>query len=94
MDPYKVIKRPVYTEKSHAGIEFLETYTFDVAEDATKPDIREAVETLWGVKVADVRTMNVRGKRRRYRLRHIGMTRTWKKAIVRLAAGHAIDALK
>ncbi len=94
MDPYDVIKRPVYTEKAHAAVESTETYLFDVAPEATKYDIRNAVETLWNVRVAAVRTMNVRGKPKRYRWRQWGLTRNWKKAIVRLAEGQAIDALK
>lgn len=94
MDAYQVIKRPVYTEKSHEYIEENNTYSFDVHPDATKYDIREAVESLWGVRVRSVRTMNVRGKPKRYRWRHIGFTRSWKKAFVRLAEGQAIDALR
>ena len=94
METYSVIKRPVVTEKTHIGVEEKATYVFEVAPEATKDDIRAAVEEIWQVKVADVRTMNVPGKPKRYRFRHKGYTRSWKKAMVRLAEGQAIDELK
>jgi large subunit ribosomal protein L23 len=94
MDAYAVVKRPVITEKSHFAMEEDNTYTFDVAMEATKEEIREAVEALWGVQVTSVRTAVIRGKRKRYRWRHVGFTRNWKKAMVRLAEGQAIDELR
>lgn len=94
MDPYAVIKRPVVTEKGHGHVEDQNTYVFEVSDDATKRDVREAVEAIWGVKVKNVRTMNVHGKPKRYRYQKVGYTRFWKKAYVRLVAGEAIDALK
>ncbi len=94
MDPYAVIKKPVYTEKCHQYIEENNTYTFDVDENATKFDIREAVEKLWEVNVSSVRVMNVRGKPKSYRYVKHGLTKMWKKAFVRLAEGQAIDDLK
>ena len=99
-DPYKVVFRPVVTEKSHrltreerggtpeAGT--LNQYTFEVAAEASKGQIRSAVEELFGVKVEKVNTMKVRGKIRRVR-RQTGRTRSWKKAVVTLAAGNSID---
>lgn len=94
MDAYNVIKRPVVTEKCHTYIEENNTYVFDVAKEATKHDIRSAVEDIWGVNVKDIRTMNVSGKPKRYRYRTPGRTRSWKKAMIRLAEGQAIEELK
>ena len=93
MDPYAILRRPVNTEKGHEFVESNNTYVFEVADEATKLDIRAAVEAIWGVKVVDVRTSNVKGKPKRYRYK-MGHTRTWKKALVRVAANQAIDALK
>lgn len=93
MDPYAVIRRPVNTEKGHGSIETHNTYVFEIASDATKIDVREAVEQIWGVKVIDVRTSTVNGKPKRYRQK-MGYTKTWRKALVRIAADQAIDALK
>ena len=100
VDPYKVIIRPVVTEKSHrlvhegrggsAGEERLNQYTFEVAPDATKGQIKTAVEELFDVKVKSVNTLKVRGKLRRVR-RQSGRTRSWKKAVVTLAAGSTIE---
>lgn len=94
MDAYAVVKRPVITEKCHTYIEENNTYVFDVAKEATKVDILNAVEAIWDVKVKDVRTMNVSGKPKRYRYRFPGQTRSWKKAMVRLAEDQAIEELK
>jgi large subunit ribosomal protein L23 len=94
MDAYAVIKAPVVTEKGHMCIEDENTYVFDVAKEAGKGDIKDAIEKIWGVSVENVRTMNVTGKPKRYRFRHKGYTRSWKKAMVRLAEGQAIDELK
>jgi large subunit ribosomal protein L23 len=88
-DPRTLILRPVVTERttdaSEAGI-----YTFIVAKDANKVEIRQAIESLFGVKVAGVRTMNYRGKWRRVG-RSIGRRPAYKKAVVQLAAGERID---
>ncbi|HKM54438.1 MAG TPA: 50S ribosomal protein L23, partial [Isosphaeraceae bacterium] len=65
-------------------------YTFEVNPLATKTEIKGAVETLFNVKVLDVRTQNRRGKVRRYRLK-VGRMRNWKKAIVSLHEEHRID---
>ena len=79
-DPRDVILRPVVSEKSYALTE-TGAYTFKVHPDASKPEIKLAVEALFSVKVADVRTQNRRGKARRHRLK-VGRMRNWKKAIV------------
>ncbi len=77
-----VIVRPLITEKSMAEIEG-KRYVFEVASDATKADIATAVETMFGVKVASVNTINMKKKPKRLGV-HMGYTSEWKKAIVTL----------
>ena len=77
-----LIIRPIITEKSMSGIG-AKKYTFKVAENATKIDIAKAVEELFGVKVAKVNTLHVRGHLRRQG-RTQGYTPSWKKAVVTL----------
>lgn len=79
-----IILRPIITENSMDGIADRK-YTFEVAKDANKIKIAQAVETLFGVKVAKVNTINVNGKLRRYG-RFEGFTASKKKAIVTLTA--------
>ena len=79
-----IILRPVITEKSMDGIS-AKRYTFEVAVDATKPEIASAVEELFGVKVAKVNTINMKKKPKRMGY-HFGYTAEWKKAIVTLDA--------
>ncbi len=86
---YEVLRRPVITEKAtmlseHNQVAFL------VALDATKPEIKAAVEDLFKVKVKAVNTLRQKGKRRRFRGR-LGQRSDAKKAIVTLAEGHSID---
>lgn len=78
----EIILAPVITEESMMGIAD-KKYAFKVAKDATKVDIKKAVEQLFGVKVAKVNTMNVKGHLRRYG-RFEGYTSSWKKALVTL----------
>ena len=80
----EIILAPVITEESMMG-PAAKKYTFKVAKDATKVDIAKAVETLFGVQVEKVNTMNVRGQMRRYG-RFEGYKASWKKAIVTLTA--------
>ena len=80
----EIILAPVITEESMMGTAD-KKYTFKVAKDATKVDIAKAVETLFGVQVEKVNTMNVRGQLRRYG-RFEGYKASWKKAIVTLTA--------
>lgn len=75
-----IIVRPVITEKSSFAISEGK-YTFEVSKKATKIDIRNAVEKLFGVKVVSVSTINVKGKPKRQGV-HSGKTSDWKKAIV------------
>lgn len=77
-----IILRPIITENSMDGIADLK-YTFEVAKDANKVEIKKAVEELFDVKVAKVNTINVDGKLRRYG-RYEGYTASRKKAIVTL----------
>ncbi len=79
-----VIIRPLITEKSMDGVAD-KVYSFQVAKDATKPEIAAAVEKLFGVKVAAVNTLTVKRKPKRVRYK-IGYTASWKKAIVTLKA--------
>jgi large subunit ribosomal protein L23 len=86
---YQVIVSPVVTEKATRLNEFSQV-TFRVALDATKPEIRAAVEQLFGVKVEAVNTVVIKGKTKRFRGRE-GRRSDWKKAVVRLQAGETID---
>jgi large subunit ribosomal protein L23 len=90
LEPYQVVLRPLITEKATHLSERHNAYTFEVNTNANKTEIKEAVEVLFNVKVADVRTQNRRGKLRRYRLK-VGRMRNWKKAIVALHADYRID---
>jgi len=86
---YDVILSPVITEKSTAVSE-VNQVVFKVRGDATKPEIKKAVETLFGVKVLAVNTLNRKGKVKRFRGIE-GRQKDVKKAIVRLAEGERID---
>jgi large subunit ribosomal protein L23 len=86
-DPHDVIIEPVVSEKSYAAIEE-NIYTFVVAKGASKPEIRNAVERIFGVKVAKVNTLNRQGKRQRNRRSYTyGRRPDTKRAIVTLAEG-------
>jgi large subunit ribosomal protein L23 len=86
-DPRDIIIKPVVSEKSYAAYDG-NVYTFVVAPDANKIEIRKAVEELFATKVASVRTMNRKGKRKRNRTSGAWSSRaTRKRAIVTLAAG-------
>ena len=86
---YGVIKRPVVTEKGVAKKDADRTLCFEVAADANKTEIRHAVEAVFKVKVAEVRTSITSGKLRR-RGRFSGYRSDWKKAWVRLKAGEKV----
>lgn len=89
MTVYDVIRRPLITEKGHTKREEERTLCFEVNADANKIQIKQAVETVFRVKVAEVRTSNVTGKLRR-RGRFSGYASDWKKAYVRLAEGQKV----
>jgi large subunit ribosomal protein L23 len=86
---YDLILGPVITEKSTQASEHNQV-TFKVRQDATKPQVKEAIEGLFGVKVKAVNTLNQKGKVKRFRGRP-GKRNDVKKAIVTLAEGHSID---
>jgi large subunit ribosomal protein L23 len=91
MDSRQLIVRPLHMEKNVNDIRDANTYHFEVDRRATKTQIRHAIEELFpGRKVVDVRTITVRGKKRRTR-RVIGVTKSWKKAIIKLRPGDTID---
>ena len=86
-DPRDVILAPVVSEKSYALIE-QGVYTFKVHPSASKPEIHDAVESIWGVEVLKVNTLNRNGKRKRTRgTNRIGQKPDTKRAIVTLASG-------
>ena len=87
---YRTIVRPLITEKSSAAYQDRGEYTFEVHPDATKPQIRSAIEQLFGVKVTGVWTSNVRGKEKRMG-KTVGHRPNWKKAIVTLRDGDTIE---
>jgi large subunit ribosomal protein L23 len=89
-EPSDVIIRPVVTEASAMLQEERQTYTFIVARDANKLEIRHAVQTLFNVTVQDVRTANYPGKVRRVG-RSTGRKSGYKKALVKLVEGDSID---
>ena len=90
MNTHDVIRRPLVTEKSNIGREEQNLVTFAVDPRANKHDIRRAVEQLFQVKVVAVRTMRMPRKTRRVG-RNMGRKPAWKKAIVKLASGQAIE---
>jgi large subunit ribosomal protein L23 len=90
VNPHDVIRRPLVTEKSNIGREEQNLVTFAVDPRANKHDIRRAVEQLFDVKVLAVRTLRMQGKTRRVG-RFLGRKPAWKKAIVKLAEGQAIE---
>ena len=86
---YDILLSPIVTEKSTMGSEHNQV-TFKVALDATKPEIKEAIEKLFDVKVVNVNTNRTNGKVKRFRGR-LGKRSDFKKAMVTLAEGQAID---
>jgi large subunit ribosomal protein L23 len=86
LDLFQIIRRPVITEKGLGVKETQQTVVFEVAPGATKTQIKEAVQKIFKVKVASVRTANFPGKMRRRGLA-TGYRRDWKKAYVKLAPG-------
>ena len=87
---YKIVRRPIISEKSKALEEVAGRYTFEVALSANKFEIKDAIQRLFQVQVREVRTLIVHGKNKR-----MGKAPTkrpnWKKAMVTLAAGQKID---
>ena len=81
---YDIVIRPIITEQSMEAVED-KKYVFEVARSANKVEIRKAIETIFGVKVLSVNTLNVKGKEKRMGV-HVGKTAAMKKAVIRLTA--------
>jgi len=92
-DPRTVLLRPLMTEKSMQQKDDLNAVTFRVAPDANKIEIRQAVEKIFNVKVAAVKTQAREGKWKRMG-RFEGRRPRWKKAVVSLAPGHKIELVE
>lgn len=90
MEQYDIIKKALITEKSNIAREDGNKYVFQVDRRANKIEIAKAVEKLFRVKVLEVRTMNVLGKKKRLG-RIVGEKSSWKKAVVTLAPGSRIE---
>ena len=87
---HDILLKPIVTEKT-AKLEAMENvYVFRVGLDANKHQIKDAVERLFGVKVADVRTLRVRGKIKRFG-KYYGKRSNWKKAYIKLQQGDALN---
>lgn len=89
-NPRAIVHRALITEKGTRRRETANQYFFEVARDANKLQIKDAVQKIFSVKVKDVRTMNVPSKPRRYG-RYMGLSQEWKRAIVTLEAGQSIE---
>jgi len=87
---YQIIKEPLSTEKTTMQKSDLNKISFKVQKRANKVEIRRAVEAIFNVKVLNIRTINVKGKKRRVG-RSVGKTSDWKKAIVTLKPGQNMD---
>jgi len=87
---YDIIKRPIITEKTNTQKDQHNQVTFEVDPRANRIEVQRAVEQIFNVKVADIRTMHVSGKFKR-RGRILGKRRNWKKAIVKLMPGERIE---
>ena len=83
---YDIILRPIITEQSMEHLD-LKKYVFEVACDANKVEIRQAVEEIFGVEVDKVTTLNMKGKKKRVGRYPEGCRRDWKKAVVKLTDG-------
>jgi large subunit ribosomal protein L23 len=90
MHLYEILKRPITTEKSNRLKDEKRQYAFEVDLRATKPQIKEAVETAFKVEVLNVNVMNMSHKRRHYG-RRVVYKPVWKKAIVTISASQRID---
>jgi large subunit ribosomal protein L23 len=90
MTSYEILKRPLITEKSTIQKEAQNQLTFEVARKSNKVEIRRAVEKVFNVHVVGVRTMQMKGKAKRFG-RTMGRRRHWKKAVVTLAKGEHVE---
>jgi large subunit ribosomal protein L23 len=90
MQTHEILVRPIVTERASAMTDRLNQFVFEVHADANKHQIRDAIETVYGVNVEAVRTMMVPGKLKR-RGQSVGKQSNWKKAVVQLKKGETID---
>ena len=90
MMDHDVVKRPLITEKTNLQKEVYNQISFEVDRRANRIQIKKAIESIFSVRVAGVRTMQMKGKVKR-RGRFLGKRKDWKKAIVRLMPGEHID---
>lgn len=90
---YEVIRLPHVSEKTARAQADSNQYVFEVAADADKREIRQAVEGLFEVQVEQVRVVNVKGKSKTFRFRY-GRQKGWRKAYVRVKAGQTIEQLQ
>lgn len=93
MDFYQIVKKPLITEKGTKQKDQFNQIAFEVDRSANKILVKDAVESIFKVKVLSVSMMNVKGKERRLG-RNVGKKADWKKAIVRLAPGENIEFFK
>jgi large subunit ribosomal protein L23 len=92
-NPHEIIRKPLVTEKTMAGQQ-KSVYTFVVGMDVNRVDVKRAVEAIYNVKVADVRTVRVKGKRKRMKNMLLeGRRKDWKKAYVKLKEGFRLDII-
>jgi large subunit ribosomal protein L23 len=87
--PYAVLVRPIVTEKS-TGLTSSDKYVFEVDPRANKNQIKEAIQVAFNVRVADVNTMNMKGKPKRFGRKVVNRP-DWKKAVVTLVPGDTIE---
>ncbi len=90
MNSFKIIIKPLLTEKTTLLHDFNNQIAFEVAKGANKIQIKNSIEKIFNVKVLNISTVNVTGKKKRLG-RHAGKRPNWKKAIVTLAEGHKIE---
>jgi large subunit ribosomal protein L23 len=90
MNSYEIIRRPLDTEKTNLQKEAFNQVSFEVDRRANRVEIAQAVEKIFNVRVAAVRSMQVKGKKKR-RGRIVGKRKDWKKAVVTLMPGERID---
>ncbi|HMB39670.1 MAG TPA: 50S ribosomal protein L23 [Wenzhouxiangellaceae bacterium] len=89
---YQIVRLPHVSEKTARLQADANQYVFEVARDADKTEIRQAIEGLFDVNVSNVRVVNVKGKAKSFRMRP-GRQKSWKKAYVRVQAGQSIEQL-
>jgi len=89
---YEVIRAPRVSEKTARLQEVSNQYVFEVGKDATKADVKAAVEQIFDVKVEAVNVVNVKGKNKSFKFRS-GKRGDWRKAYVKLAEGQSIDVM-